>query len=100
MDTISQYKQIIEHVLAHYLEPIFDREHGRYVAMSLGWQGARRVHSCLIHIDMHDDKIWIQRDGTEQGIANDLVAAGIPRDRLVLGFYSAATRQHTAFAVA
>lgn len=111
MDTTTHFKQVIEHVLAHYLEitysdgdiqnePIFDREHGRYVIMSTGWQGVRRIHGCLVHIDIRDGKIWIQRDGTEHGIAHDLVAGGVPRDQIVLGFYSSHTRQHTDYAAA
>lgn len=111
MDNLTHYRQLVEQVLTQYLEisyangdihnePIFDREAGRYVIMSSGWQGVRRIHGCLVHITIQDGKIWIQRDGTEHGIANDLVAAGIPRDHIVLGFYSAATRQYTDYAAA
>ncbi len=111
MDTARHYQHIIGQVLSRCVgmtykngdiqnELIFDHEHGRYVVMSTGWQGVRRIHGCLIHITFQEGKIWIQRDGTEHGIANDLVAAGIPRDQIVLGFYSAATRQHTEYAAA
>jgi hypothetical protein len=31
-------------------------------------------------VDIINNKIWIQYDGTEQGIAGDLLAAGIPKD--------------------
>ncbi|WP_442867123.1 element excision factor XisI family protein [Aphanizomenon sp. CS-733/32] len=34
------------------------------------WENNQRVHGCLVHIDIINDKIWIQRDGTEYGIAN------------------------------
>ena len=37
----------------------------------VGWRGERRVYGCVIHIDIKEDKIWIQRDGTEVGIANE-----------------------------
>jgi len=30
-----------------------------------------------LHIDIIDQKIWIQQDGTETGIANELVNLGI-----------------------
>ena len=40
--------------------------------------GDRRVFSCLIHIDIKDDKIWIQHDGTEGCVANQLVELGVP----------------------
>ncbi|MHC5722687.1 MAG: element excision factor XisI family protein [Nostoc sp.] len=45
----------------------------------------RRIHGCLVHIDLIDGKIWIQRDGTEEGIAADLERAGIPKEHIVLG---------------
>ncbi|WP_237396612.1 element excision factor XisI family protein [Okeania sp. KiyG1] len=32
-----------------------------------------------------DNKIWIQRDGIEEGIATDLMEAGIPKEQIVLG---------------
>jgi len=45
-------------------------------------------------------KIWIQRDGTERGIASDLTEAGIPNDHIVLGFREPELRQYTGFAAA
>ena len=62
--------------------------------------GIRRVHGCLIHIDIVSDKIYIQRDGTEEGVANDFVGAGIPKQQIVLAFRSPELRRHTDFAIA
>lgn len=111
MDTLDTYRQIIQTVLREYVrlqyaygeiqnEIIFDREADRYLVMSVGWQNVKRIHGCLIHIDIINDKVWIQRDGTEHGIANELVAAGIQKDCIVLGFHSPEVRQHTKYAVA
>jgi hypothetical protein len=44
------------------------------------------VHGRLLHVEIRGDKVWIQRSGTEDGIADELVAAGIPKSRIVLGF--------------
>jgi hypothetical protein len=44
-------------------------------------------------------KGWIQHGGTEDGITEELVVAGIPRDHIVLGFPSPEKRKYTAFAV-
>jgi hypothetical protein len=60
----------------------------------------RRVHGSLVHIDLIDGKCWIQRDGTEHGIAHDLEAAGIPKDRIVLEFKHREMRPLTGYAVA
>jgi len=66
----------------------------------MGWDQGKRVHGCLVHIDIRDGKLWIQRDGTEQGIATELVAAGIPKDAIVLAFHPPEIRPHTEYAVA
>lgn len=81
-------------------EVVFDRNRDRYLWMSVGWDGERRVHGCMVHIDLIDDKIWIQRDGTEEGIAADLERAGIPKDRIVLGFRPLEVRPYTGYAIA
>ena len=44
--------------------------------------------------------IGIQRDGTEDGIADELVEAGIPRSRIVLGFWDPEARKLGDFAAA
>jgi len=111
MDTLDAYRQIIRDVLSEYVrlqyaygeiqnETVFDREADRYLVMSVGWQKVKRVHGCLVHIDIINGKVWIQRDGTEQGIATDLVKAGIPKDQIVLGFREPEVRPYTEFAVA
>lgn len=111
MDTLDTYRVIIREVLQEYLklqyaygdiqnELIIDCEADRYMIVSIGWQGAKRIHGCLIHIDIIEDKVWIQRDGTETGIANDLLAKGIPKDHIVIGFHDPEVRRHTDFAAA
>jgi hypothetical protein len=44
--------------------------------------------------------VRIQHDGTEDGSAEELVKAGIPRNRIVLAFKPLDIRAHTDFAVA
>ncbi|MBI3652650.1 MAG: XisI protein [Acidobacteria bacterium] len=111
MDRLDTYRQIIRDVLLKYaqvpyahgeihIEAVFDKEADRYLLMILGRENDRRIHGCLVHIDLINDKIWIQRDGTESGIAYELVAAGVPKEHIVLGFRSPAMRQHTEFAAA
>jgi hypothetical protein len=43
--------------------------------------------------------IWIQCDDTQEGIANDLLEAGIPKEDIVLGFRHPKVRPYTGFAV-
>jgi hypothetical protein len=111
MDTGVDVRAVVKRILGEYAaikpaygeietETIFDDEKGHYEVIRLGWDDHRRVHGCLLHVDIRGDKIWIQRDGTEEGIANELVEAGIPREQIVLAFHNPDTRKHTGFAVA
>jgi hypothetical protein len=111
MDTLEAYREIIESTLLEYTkipyaygniqtEAVFDRNHDRYLLVNVGWDNGKRVHGSLVHIDIINDKVWIQRDGTEHGIAKELVKAGIPKDRIVLGFRPAEIRQYTEYAIA
>ncbi|MDF5727962.1 MAG: XisI protein [Rhizonema sp. PD38] len=81
-------------------ETVFYLESDRYLVMILGRENKRRVHGCLIHVDIINGKIWIQRDGTEEGVASELVKVGVPKDRIVLGFRSPELRKNTDFAIA
>src|SRR5579862_7192828 len=96
--SVMRYGSIVERVLLPYTEihyangnitneAVFDRERGRYLIVSVGWQGVRRVQHCLLHLDIINGKVWIQRDGTEDGIADELEAAGIPKSDMVLAFH-------------
>lgn len=107
---LDHYRQVIETILSEYAalpyayadiqsEVVFDRERDRYLWMNVGWDGDRRAHGCMVHIDLIDDKIWIQRDGTEEGIAADLEREGIPKDQIVLGFRLPEVRPYTGYAV-
>jgi hypothetical protein len=49
--------------------------------------------------DIKNGKIWIQHNGTEDPIASQLVAKGVPKEDIVLGFHSPNRRQYTGFAV-
>jgi hypothetical protein len=115
MDTTSTLRQIVQGVLAPYAEVdysnvnteisnmlVCDEARDHYLILSTGWSEDpdRRIHGSLIHIDIIDDKIWIQRDGTEDGIAGELEEAGIPREQIVLGFHEPRLRQYTDYAAA
>ncbi len=110
MASLDEYRQIVETIFTEYArlpyayedirtEAVFDRGHDRYLLVNVGWDNGRRVHGGLVHIDIIDGKLWIQRDGTEHGIAKDLVQAGVPKDHIVLGFHPAHVRPHTEYAV-
>ena len=110
MDSMSLYREIIQQVLREHtkipyvhgdvqFETIFDPAVDRYLLMTVGWENDRRIHGCLVHLDMINGKVWIQRDGTEEGIANELVQAGIPKGQIVLAFHPPDVRPLTEFAI-
>jgi len=106
---LEKYRQIIECVLIEYAklpyaygniqtQSVFDREGDHYLLVNVGWD-QRRVHGCLVHVDIIDGKYWIQRDGTEYGIARELEDAGVPKEHIVLAFRSPEVRPYTGYAV-
>src|SRR5262249_11759095 len=110
MDRVERYRQIVRRLVEEYAsykpshgeidtEAIVDAEKDHYEVMHVGWDGIRRVHGSVIHLDIKDGKVWIQYDGTNQPVADELLAAGIPREDIVLAFHPVDVRPHTGFAV-
>ena len=96
---IEHYREIIYQLMNEYAgykpshgnidtELIIDADKNHYELMHVGWDGCRRVHGSVVHIDIIADKIWIQ-----------LVRAGIPKNVIVLGFHPDNVRQYTGFAI-
>ena len=79
---------------------IVDQAQTRYLLVTQGWDEGRRVYSVLADVAVRDGKFWIEHDNTEDGIATELVAAGVPHDKIVLGFRPPALRIYTSFAAA
>lgn len=79
---------------------VCDEAHDQYQALYLGWEQDKRVFLVLCHLRLREGKVWVERDGTAEGIALRLVEAGIPREDVVLAFHPAWKRPLTAFAVA
>lgn len=99
MDKTLTYRQYVQDILKHYArlptgqegvkrEILLDTEHDHYQMLALGWQHHKRVYGVIVHVDIIDDKIWIQHDMTETGIANDLLAMGVPKEDIVLAFHA------------
>jgi hypothetical protein len=110
MDKLSQYRDWIQRVLEKYSQvkpangeievyKFFDHQDDHYQVFHAGWNQYRRVFGPLIHIDIIDGKIWIQYDGTEVGVANELVDFGVPKHDIVLAYHAPIMRQYDGFAV-
>ena len=111
MAKLEKYRNYVEQALKNYsrykpaygeieVQLIFDQQHNHYQLNNVGWKKDLRIFGCILHLDIKDEKIWIQYDGTEDSIADELVALGVPKEDIVLGFHPADRRQYTGFAVA
>jgi hypothetical protein len=110
VEDVEQFRAVVKDIIREYAshgssygdiesEVIFDDANDHYELMRSGWHGTRRIHGSAIHIDIRGGKIWIQHDGTPDGIADILVERGIPKDHIVLAFHSPKMREYTEFAV-
>ncbi|MBS3025705.1 XisI protein [Dolichospermum sp. ST_con] len=110
MEKLEQYRNYVKQVITEYAQLgsakdeieqqlIFDTFSDHYQLMYVGWKNRKRQHGCVLHLDIKDQKIWIQHDGTEIGIADELVKLGVPKSDIVLAFHEPLVRQYTDFAV-
>jgi hypothetical protein len=111
MDTLSEYRRIVKDLIREYAryepsvgdirtEVIFDEANDHYELIHVGWAGSSRICGAVLHIDIRDGLVWIEHNGTEDPIGSMLVEAGIPRDKIVLGFQPPDARHLTGFATA
>ena len=110
-NTLTRYRNAVKRILSEYaafkpaygdveVEVIFDDKGDHYEVVHTGWNGWHRIHGAILHVDIKDGKVWIQHDGTEDGIAEELVQAGVPRDHIVLAFHHPDKRRYTDYAAA
>lgn len=110
MDSLDKYREIIKNLIREYAlikpvnivlenEVIFDEKNDHYLLLSLGWNQGKRIHDCIIHIDIIGDKVWIQVNNTDQLIAQELIKAGISPQSIVLGLQPPEVRPLTAYAI-
>jgi hypothetical protein len=111
MDKLNEYRQLISNILSKYASitdeygdinsiVIISEDRNHFLLVEEGWSGKKHIHHSLVHVQIKDDKIWIHFDGTEDGITNELVEAGVPKDKIVLAFHPPYVRQHTGYAIA
>ncbi len=111
MDKLEKYRLYIQNLIQKYgklsssrndaeVQLVFDTNNDHYQLLKVGWNKDRRIHSCFIHIDIKNDKIWIQHNGLEAELAKELTESGVPKDDIVLAFYPPYRRKHTDYAVA
>lgn len=106
MDKVKLYKSIVRNLVQEIgnmanpslkdieTETILDDEKGHYLLFSVGWHKLQWYYGSFLHIDVKPDgKVWLQHDGTDLIIAQELVDRGIPKHDIVLGFKSPVERE-------
>ncbi len=110
MDKLDQYREIVKNTILKYaqfrpshgqieLHPVFDEQRDRYALMQVGWDRGKRVRGNLIYLTLKNEKVYLEYDGIERGITQELINLGIPQEDIVLAFQSPEVRQYTEFAV-
>lgn len=109
MDKVSTYRKYLQQLIEQYAtsgtppdeierETMIDTTHDHYQVMNVGWHGEHRIYGCVMHFDIKHGKIWVQQNGTEIDVAEELLHLGVSRDDIVLGFQSPYKRPYTGFA--
>jgi hypothetical protein len=113
MDKVAKYRQLLKQILFKHLELvnrrpasgveaelIIDEERDNYLWINVGWSGEERIDGITFFARIRNGKFWIEEDWTEDGIATDLLEAGVPRGDIVLAFHHPEERPYTEFAAA
>ena len=113
MDQLKRYREIVERILqAHSdlmnsqptpgeeVDCVFDEKRDQYLLLKYGWPRGKPAHYTKLHVRLLKGKIWIEADLTENGLANELVSAGVPKEDIVLAFNAPDMRYLTEFAAA
>ncbi|MDJ0536071.1 MAG: XisI protein [Xenococcaceae cyanobacterium MO_207.B15] len=111
MDKVTCYRQYIQDFLTEQTqgkviggdietEIVFDVDRERFLLIDLGWKEHQRIYNCVIHLEIRDNKIWIQRNQTDQPIADVLISMGVAKEDIILGLQPPYIRKYTGLGVA
>lgn len=99
MDRLSHYHAAIKQILQHHADLMtrrptphqnvvwaFDEKTEQYLLLKFGSPRGERGHYVKAHLRLHEGKIWIEQDWTEDGLAEELREAGVPHEDIILAF--------------
>jgi XisI protein len=79
---------------------VADKENHHYQLLRIGWRKDRYVRACPFHFDIKDGKVWIQQNRTDIEVGDELIARGIPKSDIVIGFLPVEMRSTSGYAIA
>ena len=78
---------------------VADDENGVFAWQAFGWVNGERQSYQRFFARLSGNKIYIEEDWTEEGIATLLMEKGVPAQDIVLEFHPPEMRQYTEFAL-
>lgn len=116
MDSLTHYRNTIQTLLKHYYDLsqnqpsshtktaiaenlILDAERDQYLWLRSGWDNNKRVQHIILYFRIENGKVWVETDNTDLCVVDDLIAANIPQQDIVLGFHHPSKRPLTQFAI-
>ncbi|MEB3342274.1 element excision factor XisI family protein [Okeania sp.] len=78
---------------------MFNDQRSKYPWFNIGWKNGQIIKAISVYIRIKNEKIYIQEDWTEEGIANELLRENVPKEDILLPFYDLETLNLTEFAV-
>jgi hypothetical protein len=111
VDKLTRYRALIQdflieqspgHIIGGEIETevLFDKERDRFLLIDLGWKQQQRIYNCVIHLEIREQKIWIQRNQTDRPIADVLISMGVASEDIILGLQPPLIREYTGLGVA
>ena len=100
MGRIETYRAYVQELLERHaqrypvcagveVQTLYDTERDHYQLLLVGWEELHWVYECVLHVDIRADKLWIQEDQTEAGLASELVEMGVPNVSHLAGGFAA-----------
>ncbi len=112
MDNTKKYSTIVQKVFEEFVATrkssrneiqtllLCDAVRHHYQIVRMGWRNEQQVFNVIFHIDIIDEKIWIQRNMSDYDIVGDIEAQGVSKKDIVLAFHIPEMRVHSEYAVA
>jgi hypothetical protein len=108
---MAEYRRIVTVILLELSQPqtiggeiqtipVFDEVRHHYQFLDIGWDvSRRRVFQPIVHVDLIDEKVWIQENVTDSDLAEAFAREGIERSCIILGLHSRSHRELSRYAV-
>lgn len=108
---LAKYKKILCDYLQEYAQKrnsseriyqlIADKKNNQYQVLNMYWEKRTFRYMIIFHFEIKPDaKVWLWVNNTDILVTEDLIALGIPKTDIVLGFHAPEVRPYTGYAIA